>query len=94
LILLQASRTNLVPKAGHKGDNLSPATSPKSDSGVKGFVLPPRNLQKQEALRDNIEQFSQKQLKQVHQKDISNQKVDDCEVTSLYYLQFFSYLIL
>ena len=75
----QYKYTDVVPKAGHKGDNLSPATSPKSDAGVKGFVLPPRNLQKQEALCDNIEQFSQKQLKQVHQKDISNQRVDDCD---------------
>lgn len=76
----QYKYTDVVPKVGRKGDNLSPVTSPKSDTGVKGFVLPPRNLQKRETLLDNIEQFSQIQLKQVDQKDMSNQKVDDSDV--------------
>ncbi|CAC5376723.1 SH3PXD2 [Mytilus coruscus] len=61
-------------------DSISPITSPKSDTGTKGFVLPTKTFHKQATPPKNVSPMSPKRLNHTHGKDLTRQHEEETSV--------------
>ncbi|XP_071167390.1 SH3 and PX domain-containing protein 2B-like isoform X2 [Mytilus edulis] len=61
-------------------DSISPVTSPKSDTGTKGFVLPPKTFHKPATPPKNVSPMSPKRLNHTPGKDLTRQHEEETSV--------------